>query len=65
MSRGRRERVTSEQARQKFRALAAGRARNQEPQPRPEDWEPPRLRVGGRWIGGSLRREEIYGDDGR
>jgi hypothetical protein len=36
-----------------------------EPRPVPADWEPPLLRGGGRWIGGSLRREEIYGDDGR
>jgi hypothetical protein len=33
--------------------------------PVPDDWEPPLLRPGGTWIGGSLRREEIYGDDGR
>jgi hypothetical protein len=37
----------------------------EEPRPVPEDWEPPLLRAGGTWIGGSLRREEIYGDDGR
>ena len=35
------------------------------PRPVPADWEPPVLRAGGRWIGGSLRREDIYGDDGR
>lgn len=34
-------------------------------QPRPTDWEPPLLPAGGTWIGGSLRREEIYDDDGR
>lgn len=33
--------------------------------PVPAGWEPPLLRAGGTWIGGSLRREEIYDDDGR
>ncbi|HSN96664.1 MAG TPA: hypothetical protein VLS89_00155 [Candidatus Nanopelagicales bacterium] len=40
-------------------------ARSKEPGPVPADWEPPLLRAGGTWIGGSLRREEIYDDDGR
>lgn len=31
----------------------------------PDDWEPPLLRCGGTWIGGSLRREDLYDDDGR
>ena len=35
------------------------------PAPLPEDWEPPVLRAGGTWVGGSLRREDIYDDDGR
>jgi hypothetical protein len=35
------------------------------PRPVPEDWEPPVLEGRGRWIGGSLRREDMYGDDGR
>jgi hypothetical protein len=35
------------------------------PRPVPKDWEPPVLEGKGKWIGGSLRREEIYGDDGR
>jgi hypothetical protein len=35
------------------------------PAPLPEDWEPPLLRAGGTWVGGSLRREDIYDDDGR
>lgn len=38
---------------------------NAEPRPVPEDWEPPVLRAGGTWVGGSLRREDIYDDDGR
>jgi hypothetical protein len=33
--------------------------------PIPKDWEPPTLSGGGEWTGGSLRREDIYGDDGR
>jgi hypothetical protein len=40
-------------------------ARSLEPAPLPEDWEPPLLRAGGTWVGGSLRREDIYDDDGR
>ena len=33
--------------------------------PLPRDFQPPRLRLGGPWTGGSLRREELYDDDGR
>jgi hypothetical protein len=33
--------------------------------PIPKDWEPPVLSGGKGWSGGSLRREEIYDDDGR
>ncbi len=34
--------------------------------PLPKDFRPPVLRAsGGRWIGGDLRRESLYGDDGR
>jgi hypothetical protein len=33
--------------------------------PIPEDWEPPLLKGGNKWVGGSLRREEMYGDDER
>ncbi len=33
--------------------------------PLPKGWEPPTLSGGGQWTGGSLRREEIYGDHGR
>lgn len=40
-------------------------ARGEEPRPVAADREPPVLRAGGTWIGGSLRREEIYDDDGR
>lgn len=32
----------------------------------PKDFRPPILKAsGGRWIGGDLRRESLYGDDGR
>lgn len=31
----------------------------------PRSFRPPKLGVGGQWVGGSLRREEMYGDDGR
>ena len=33
--------------------------------PMPQDFKPPVLSLGGAWTGGSLRREELYGDDGR
>ena len=34
--------------------------------PLPKDFRPPVLKgSGGRWIGGDLRRESLYGDDGR
>lgn len=34
--------------------------------PLPKDFRPPVFRhSGGRWIGGSLRREDMYGDDER
>jgi hypothetical protein len=41
-------------------------ARRSPPRPLPKDFRPPVFqRSGGRWIGGSLRREEMYGDDER
>lgn len=47
------------------RVLAEVRTR-QAPRPLPKDFHPPILKAsGGRWIGGDLRRESIYGDDGR
>ena len=33
--------------------------------PLPKDWSPPLLTGGTAWIGGPLRRDELYGDDGR
>jgi len=33
--------------------------------PLPRDFKPPLLKLGGPWAGGTLRRKEIYGDDGR
>ena len=33
--------------------------------PLPRDFRPPGLRLGGPWTGGSLRREDLYDDDGR
>jgi len=43
-------------------AEAARRAR---PEPRPAAFTLPIIKGGTEWIGGSLRREELYGDDGR
>lgn len=42
-------------------ALAARREELREP---PANFEPPLLK-GGFWVGGDLRREQLYGDDGR
>jgi hypothetical protein len=33
--------------------------------PLPKGFKPPVLKLGGPWTGGSLRREELYGDDDR
>jgi hypothetical protein len=33
--------------------------------PLPKGFTPPVLSGGTRWIGGDLRREDLYGDDGR
>ena len=33
--------------------------------PPPRVFSPPVLNGGTKWVGGSLRREEMYGDDGR
>jgi hypothetical protein len=33
--------------------------------PLPKGFTPPVLSGGRRWIGGDLRREDLYGDDGR
>ena len=40
-------------------------ARQRPFRPLPRDFKPPLLEGGTRWVGGSLRREELYGDDGR
>jgi len=33
--------------------------------PPPSNFAPPLLTGGTRWVGGDLRRENLYGDDGR
>lgn len=33
--------------------------------PPPPGWRPPLLKGGEAWDGGSLRREDLYGDEGR
>jgi hypothetical protein len=33
--------------------------------PIPKGWVPPLLKGGTKWVGGSLRREDMYGDDER
>ena len=52
MTRGERELVIAEAKKKRFKPL-------------PKDWEPPTLAGGTQWVGGSLSREELYGDDGR
>jgi hypothetical protein len=43
-----------------------GVARRERLRPLPKDFRPPLFpRSGAKWIGGSLRREEMYGDDER
>ncbi len=45
------------------RAQVLAQARQPKFRPIPKDWRPPLLQGGTKWIGGSLRREERYGDD--
>lgn len=45
--------------------MADVRHRKEQLKPLPRGFKPPRLGVGGQWVGGTLRREEIYGDDCR
>jgi hypothetical protein len=47
-------------------SVLADVARRRLVRPLPRDFRPPVFKdTGGRWIGGTLRREDIYGDDGR
>jgi hypothetical protein len=52
--------LTPEERRQVLAQAARHRFR-----PLPKNWKPPVLAGGDEWIGGSLRREEMYDDDGR
>ncbi|MFZ5469039.1 MAG: hypothetical protein ACOZIN_06315 [Myxococcota bacterium] len=45
--------------------VIAEATRKEKFRPPPKGWKPPRLSGGGEWTGGSLRREELYGNDGR
>ena len=47
------------------RALVIADATRARLRPLPKGFTPPVLRGGTRWIGGDLRREVLYGDDGR
>lgn len=49
---------------ERARVLAEA-ARRERLRPPPKDFTPPVLMGGTRWIGGDLRRESLYGDDGR
>jgi hypothetical protein len=47
-------------------SVLADVARRRLLRPLPRDFRPPVFKnSSGRWIGGSLRREDMYGDDGR
>ncbi len=45
--------------------IEEARRADQKDRPLPPNFSPPTLKLGGPWTGGSLRREDIYGDDGR
>ncbi len=45
--------------------VIADAARRERLRPLPKDFVPPALKGGVRWVGGDLRRETLYGDDGR
>ncbi len=45
--------------------VVAEAARPERLRPPPKDFVPPALKGGVRWVGGDLRRETLYGDDGR
>jgi hypothetical protein len=45
--------------------VMADAARHDRPEPRSAELTLPVLKGGTAWIGGDLRREELYGDDGR
>ena len=45
--------------------VVADAARRDHPQPQKTKFAVPKLAGGTAWIGGDLRREELYGDDGR
>jgi len=40
-------------------------SRRERLRPPPPEFAPPVLTGGTRWLGGNLRREDLYGDDGR
>ena len=50
---------------ERARVLSEAKLREKKFRPPPPDWKPPILKGGGVWEGGSLRREELYDDDGR
>ncbi len=56
--------LTSEE-RARVLAEAQGEGFHQGFHPPPRSFKPPLLKGGGVWVGGDLRRESLYGDDGR
>lgn len=50
---------------ERARVIAEATRDEVEFKPLPAGFKPSHLKLGGPWQGGTLRREEIYGDDGR
>jgi hypothetical protein len=50
---------------ERAQVLAEVERHRQKFRPLPQDFTPPVLEGGTEWVGGSLSREELYGDDGR
>jgi hypothetical protein len=58
------EELASLSPEERARVLAEA-ARREHLRPPPRGFSPPILKGGTRWVGGDLRRESLYGDDGR
>jgi hypothetical protein len=50
---------------ERAQVLAKVERHRQKFRPLPRDFMPPVLEGGTEWVGGSLSRDELYGDDGR
>ena len=50
---------------ERAQVLAEVEGQQRQFRPLPQDFQPPVLEGGTGWVGGSLSRDELYGDDGR